>query len=216
MLRVVGTPLLWLPLVALTVYAITCLFITPWWSRVLLTITALMLASGLYSPLATSVLSNLLSQQLPQQALQSAPQAVLLGRGSVIASATTAMAANLVRQGAITAIYVSGDGRHTAEQLVALGVPPGRVAGDSCARTTWENAILTSAWLRQQDPPTPVRTITLITDRWQLPRATRAFQRQGVIVVPLAAPLNLSPKEENRLALRETAAMLLYRLQGRS
>lgn len=216
MLRIVVTPWLWLPLVALSVYAITCLFTTSFWSRVVLTLAALLLVSVLYSPLATSVLSTLLSKQLPQQALQSAPQAVLLGRGTVIASATTAMAVKLMRQGAITAIYVSGDDRHTAERLVELGVPPALVAGDSCARTTWENALLTSLWLREQDPPTPVPTITLITDRWQLPRATRAFQRQGVNVVPLAAPLALSPKEENRLALRETAAMLLYRLQGRS
>jgi uncharacterized SAM-binding protein YcdF (DUF218 family) len=216
MLRVVVTPWLWLPLLALTVYIISCSFTTHLWSRIVLTLMALLLASGLYTPLATSMLGSFLSQQLPQQALTSAPQAVLLGRGSVITSATTAMAANLVRQGAINDIYVSGDERQTAERLVELGVPPARVAGDNCARTTWENAILTSVWLRQQDPPTPVPTITLITDRWQLPRATRAFQRQGVNVVPLAAPLALSPKEENRLALRETAAMLLYRLQGRA
>jgi hypothetical protein len=34
-------------------------------------------------------------------------------------------------------------------------------------------------------------------------------------VQPLAAEPPLSPVERNRLALRETAATLLYRLQGR-
>ena len=78
------------------------------------------------------------------------------------------------------------------------GVAPSRIAGDSCARTTWENATRTAAWLRQHHPGAPV---LLITDPWQLPRASRAFARQGLQVQPLA--------------LRETAATLLYRLQGR-
>jgi len=43
--------------------------------------------------------------------------------------------------------------------------------------------------------------VLLITDPWQLPRASHAFAHQGLQVQPLA--------------LRETAATLLYRLQGR-
>ena len=57
--------------------------------------------------------------------------------------------------------------------------------------------------------------ILLITDPWQLPRATRAFARQGLQVHPLAAEPPLSPRDRNRLALRESAGTLLYRLQGR-
>ena len=34
----------------------------------------------------------------------------------------------------------------------AISAPPERVAGDSCARTTWESATLTSAWLQQHHP----------------------------------------------------------------
>ena len=41
------------------------------------------------------------------------------------------------------------------------------------------------------------------------------FARQGLQVQPLAAEPPLSAAERNRLALRETAATLLYRLQGR-
>ncbi len=47
---------------------------------------------------------------------------------------------------------VSSDQRATAERLLQLGVAPSRVAGDSCARTTWENATLTSTWLKQHHP----------------------------------------------------------------
>ena len=52
-----------------------------------------------------------------------------------------------LREGEGSAVYVSGDQRATAERLLQLGVAPERVAGDSCSRTTWENATLTSAWL---------------------------------------------------------------------
>jgi hypothetical protein len=65
----------------------------------------------------------------------------------------------------------------------------------SCARTTWETATF--------------------TDPWQLARASAAFRRQSLQVIPLSASPALPPSERNRLALRETAATLLYRLQGR-
>jgi uncharacterized SAM-binding protein YcdF (DUF218 family) len=55
----------------------------------------------------------------------------------------------------------------------------------------------------------------LITDPWQLPRATAAFRRQGLVVLPIAVEPPLSAGQRNRLALRETAATLLYGLQGR-
>ena len=121
-------------------------------------------------------------------------------------------AAQRLRQGQAVAAYVSGDARSTAERLVQLGIAPSRISGDSCARTTWENATLTAAWLGQHHPGAPV---LLITDPWQLPRAAHAFARQGLQVQPLAAEPQLSATERNRLALRETAATLLYRLQGR-
>jgi uncharacterized SAM-binding protein YcdF (DUF218 family) len=66
--------------------------------------------------------------------------------------------------------------------------------------------------LRQHHPGAPV---LLITDTWQLPRAARAFARQGLQVQPLAAEPPLSAPERNRCACPETAAKVLYRLQGR-
>jgi uncharacterized SAM-binding protein YcdF (DUF218 family) len=139
------------------------------------------------------------------------PVAVLVGRGSAIAAATTEAAAGRLRHGQAVAAYGSGDERATAERLLALGVAPSLVAGDSCARTTWENATHTAGWLRQHHPGAPV---LLITDPWQLPRATAAFRHQDLQVIPLAAAPVLGPTERNRLALRETAATVLYRLQG--
>jgi uncharacterized SAM-binding protein YcdF (DUF218 family) len=76
--------------------------------------------------------------------------------------------------------------------------------------------MLTSAWIRGHSTPSSRPGILLITDPWQLPRASRAFQRQQLPVTPVAAdPPGLSPQQRNRLALRETAGTLLYGLQWR-
>ena len=57
-----------------------------------------------------------------------------------------------LREGEASAVYVYRDQRATTERLLKLGVAPSRVAGESCARTTWENATVTSAWLLQHHP----------------------------------------------------------------
>jgi uncharacterized SAM-binding protein YcdF (DUF218 family) len=171
-------------------------------------------ASLIYSPTATALLSAWLQHQTPSPPPPSpaAPVVVLVGRGPTIAQATTRAAATQFHQRGALAVYVSGDERATAQRLLGLGVPPNRVFGDSCARTTWENAKLTNDWLRQHHPAAPV---LLMTDPWQLPRASRAFLRSGMRVTPLPVDPPLPFRERNRLALRETAATLLYSLQGR-
>ena len=185
-------------------------------TRGLILITAVVLVNVIYSPWVTDWLSGWLSSQVPstiERAEGDYPSvAVLLGRGPKIARATTAEAARLLKSQLVAAVYVPGDQPSTAQRLLSLGVPPERVAGDSCARTTWENATLTTLWLQSHHPGAAV---LLITDPWQLPRATAAFRRQGLVVKPISAEPVLSPSNRNRLALRETLGTLLYRLQGR-
>jgi uncharacterized SAM-binding protein YcdF (DUF218 family) len=210
------TPALLLPLVGLLALALAAAAGLRWPTRALFSGLAVAVLSLLYSPLATAGLSAWLRSQLP---LPPPPApgpalAVLVGRGPEIASATTALAARLLRQGRIQAIYVSGDSPATARRLLRLGVPPDRIAGDSCARTTWENASRTSAWIHGQHPAGRP-AILLITDPWQLPRASRAFRQQQLTVIPVPADPPLPPEQRNRLALRESAATLLYGLQGR-
>lgn len=187
-----------------------------WWSRCLVVISGVLLVNAIYSPLATQWLSVWLASQLPPpvELSEDAPRpvAVLLGRGAKIGKATSRQAAQLLNDHKVEAVYVSGDRRSTAQRVVDAGAPAGRVAGDSCARTTWENATLTNAWLQVHHPGAPV---LLITDPWQLPRAANAFAHQGLRVLPLAVSPRLSRHERNRLALRETAGTLLYRLLGR-
>lgn len=215
--HLVVTPGLLLPLLAGLIWIATGPLQITHSLRACLLGAALLCVYLAYTPLGTRLLSSWLLLQLPQPTAAQPSVAVLVGRDAEIALTTTTLAARLEHRGLIHTIYVSGDQRATAERLVALGVPPVNVAGDDCARTTWENATLTTAWLRHQNPGAPLPAITLITDPWQLPRASLVFQRQGVPVRPLAAPVDhLSAGVQNRLALRETAAMLLYRLQGRT
>ncbi|AFY27323.1 YdcF family protein [Cyanobium gracile] len=140
---------------------------------------------------------------------------MLVGRSPEIAAASTALAAQMLRQGRIQEIYVSGVAPATAQRLLDLGVPPGRIAGDSCARTTWENTSLTSTWIREHHSAASRPAILLITDPWQRPRASHAFQRQQLPVTPIPAVPVLPLLQRNRLALRETAATVLHGLQGR-
>ncbi len=213
--QLVVTPALLLPLLAGLLWLATSHRRFTRTLRICVLSAVLLPALLLYSPLGTHVLTAWLLAQLPPPTTATPSVAVLVGR-PLIAPATTAVAADLERQGLVQLIYVSGDERATAERLVTLGVPPARVAGDHCARTTWENATRTTAWLRQQNPGAPLPAISLITDPWQLTRATQAFRRQGLEVKPLAVPVtHLSAATQNRIALREVAALLLYRLQGR-
>lgn len=220
LLSLLHTPWLLLPLLALLALVATARLPLTAWQQAATVLALIVLASGLYSPVTTGLLEHWLSRQLPTQPsrLPAAPSprqpvvAVLLGRGAAIAGATTARAAQLVRADAVVAVYVSGDLPATATALVHQGVPTALVAGDSCARTTWENATITAAWLRRHHPGA---SVALITDPWQLPRAARAFQHQGLAVIPIAAAPPVTASERNRLALRESAATVLYRLQGR-
>ena len=221
LLHLLNTPCLLLPALALLSLGLTGVLRIGLMRASLITTTLVVLVSGLYSPLATKLLTGWLTAQLPPSHLKPSESAkpaavvVLVGRGAQIARGTTALAALVVRDQPVAAVYVSGDSPSTAEALIRQGVPTQLVAGDSCARTTWENATLTAAWIRQQHPGASLPAILLITDPWQLPRATRAFSRQGLQVHPLAAEPPITAPDRNRLALREAAATVLYRLQGR-
>jgi len=116
--------------------------------------------SAIYSPAATEALTGWLLRQVPPPTTATGatprPVLVLPGRGPAIAAATTAGAAPLLRTGQASAAYISGDSPATAQLLLQQGVPPSRIAGDSCARTTWENATRTAPWLRRHHPGAPV------------------------------------------------------------
>ncbi|MCP9890281.1 YdcF family protein [Cyanobium sp. Aljojuca 7D2] len=220
LLQLLHTPALLLSLIGLLSALISWRLPWPLWQRSLLVLLVPLALSTLYSSASTALLTAWLQNLQPDPAVLAAPGpsgqplpvVVIPGRGDTIAAATTAEAASLLAQHRAAAVYVSGDAPASAERLLALGVEPARIAGDSCARTTWENATVTQRWLQQHHPGAPV---LLITDRWQLPRSAQAFRHQQLAVVPIAAQPTLSAHDQNRLALRETAATLLYAMQGR-
>lgn len=215
LLHVLQTPALLLPAVALLVLTAVLSLRRQRFLALALALLSSLLVSAIYSPAATAALSAWLHRQLPPADPSAAgvpPVLVIPGRGPQIAVATTTAAALVQHRQAVAAVYVSGDQRATADRLVQLGVPPALVFGDDCARTTWENATRTADWLRRHHPQAAVM---LISDPWHLPRASRAFQREGLRVIPLAAAPRLAARALNHLALRETAATLLYAVQQR-
>lgn len=155
-----------------------------------------LLLNAIYSPLATESLSRWLSSQLPAPAerLEDAlfPVAVLVVRGPTIAKANSLKAACHLKQHMVKAVYVSGHAPSTAPRVADAGVPLGLVACDLCARSTWENATLSNAWMDLHHPGAPV---LMITDPWQLPRVAQAFfASQGLNVLPLAVSTLLSSR----------------------
>jgi uncharacterized SAM-binding protein YcdF (DUF218 family) len=131
LLQLITTPALLLPLVASLVLVLCATARLGWAWRALLPGLAVLLASLLYSPLTTAGLSDWLDSQMPppHRPYPGPALAVLVGRGPDIAAATTAQAARLLRQGQVQQIYVSGDTPATAQRLLELGVPPGRIFG---------------------------------------------------------------------------------------
>lgn len=215
LLQVLFSPPLLLPLVALAAVVLARRFKLPRSGLIGVGVLAPLVVSLIYTPIATTLLTAWLQHQQPEpKLLQNTGEAVvvLVGRGPGIAMATTAAAAERLRSGEASVVYVSGDQLATAQRIEQLGIASSRIAGDSCARTTWENATRTASWLHQHHRGAPV---LLITDPWQLPRASRAFQRQGLQVQPIAAAPQMHPAQQNRLALRESMATLLYYIQAR-
>ena len=218
LLQLLFVPWLFLPFVAVSVNFLLSLL--PWTlprlSRVFLLTTVVLLSSWIYSSPATDLMSRWLTAQQPDSIVSvrqdPLPLAVIFGRGPQIAQATTAEAARQLQDNSVMGLYVSGDHPSTVQLLLQLGVPVRNIAGDSCARTTWENATYTTSWLQRNHPGVAV---LLITDPWQLPRAAQALVRHGLTVHSLAVEPHLKAHERNRLALREVAATILYRLQGR-
>lgn len=165
-----------------------------------------------YLSIRTPAGTRFLTPVIPPEPEQKVQAIVLLGRGDDISQASAFNAVYYLKQNLAPLVYISGSNRYPARVLLGQGIASDRIEGDSCARTTWENATYTHARLS----PRGISRILLITDPWQLPRATAAFRQVGFSVIPVAARAYFTPEAENRLAIREAAATLLYKLLGRN
>ena len=94
---------------------------------------------------------------------------------------------------------------------------------EAAALTTWDNARLSAALLRQQD----IRRIVLVTHAWHLRRAAPLFEAQGLSVIPagiqfsstrLDSLLDVIPTpaglRDSTFALHEWLGILWYKLRS--
>ncbi len=184
--------------------------------RLAITLSLMIIVNLQFTNFATQYLNHWLSSFLQNKIERTIDQkdslVVILGRGPRIAKATTDKAIDLYKTGQANLFYISGDKKSTGKLLLKGGIPPESLYGDSCARTTWENALLTSEWINANYLG---KQIILITDPWQLPRATKTFIKQGISLTSIPVMPRLSNKEKNFLAKREALGTLIYILLGR-
>ncbi len=75
-----------------------------------------------------------------------------------------------------------GEAEVMADLLMALGVPRDRIVLERRARNTWQNARFSARLLKERG----WHRIVLVTQVYHMPRAARAFRRQGLSVIPAA------------------------------
>jgi uncharacterized SAM-binding protein YcdF (DUF218 family) len=98
----------------------------------------------------------------------------------------TVYAVDVWHEGGINRIILSGDEQTTASMrawIVGQGVPPEAVAMENHSHSTRENAVQTTAFLRNTSGP-----YILMTSDIHMWRAVRAFRKAGLTVLPRPAP----------------------------
>ena len=153
------------------------------------------------------------------------PQAVEFGGDTVSADTLLRLryAARLARQSDKPVLVTGGAplGGPPEAVLMAAALAEWQVSArwvESASLTTADNARLSAGLLRQAG----VQRIALVSQAWHLPRAIRAFERQGLTVLPaptaftrheeqgwLAWLPRASALQESRRALREWLGLLL-------
>ena len=95
-----------------------------------------------------------------------------------------------------------------AAELLAEGVPSGAILRERCSFSTRENARYTARLLARRG----VADAVVVTCSWHLPRAMRAFRREGIRAEGLGVPApRMSPVRRAFYGARETIAMWLDR-----
>ena len=140
---------------------------------------------------------------------------VMLNRGENFRKSRVEEAAQLWRSHRASKIFASGvgDASPMLELLKAKGIPSQLLFGETCSRTTQENALFTAAILGLQG----IQQILLITDPPHMLRSFLTYRSFGFTVVPHISPLppNLTSAEVAVLAFREYLGVVSYFLLGR-
>ncbi|MBW4474166.1 MAG: YdcF family protein [Stenomitos rutilans HA7619-LM2] len=128
---------------------------------------------------------------------------VILGRGREQSLERVEAAAQLWQNQRAPLIFASGivDAPELVAMLHNKHIPAQAISGESCSRTTWENAVFTKAVLQPQG----VQRILLVTDAPHLWRSLLIFEQVGFQVIPSVSPLatQMTYPQRAMLLLRE-------------
>ncbi|MEW5867978.1 MAG: YdcF family protein [Chloroflexota bacterium] len=205
----------------------------PGWQRASLVLALLLLGLGGNRWVALGLARSLEWRYLPPEAIPDAPVIVLLGGGTEPAESPRRMvevggagdrvlyAAELFRQGKAAHILVTGGqvdwlpesvsaAQDMADLLVWLGVPPEALWFEMQARNTYENAVFSARILNEKG----IRRILLVTSALHMPRALRAFEAQGLQVLPVASDYTVTEANWQRLWQADLRAQALSCLPG--
>lgn len=169
----------------------------------------------LISPLGVNASSQLLVNLLPQDSGDRADAIVVLGRGDGMRPQRVQVAADLWKADRAPIVFASGrrDALEIAQGLEAQNVPGSAIDGESCSRTTEENALFTSLLLK----PRQMQRIVLVTDPPHMLRSLLTFRSLGFEVIPHPNPLppDFGTRQQASLVFREYFSLMGYGALGR-
>lgn len=167
------------------------------------------------SPLGAFLAVRGLTFPLPEDPGTQVDAIVVLDRGDKLKKPRVELATQLFQDDRAPRIWTIGgdDVRAIRKQLKARNLSAENLAGVDCARTTYEEAILSAAVLGPQG----VRQIMLITDPPHMLRALLTFKSFGWEVIPRVSPLpsDFTSIEVSWLSIQNYLGLASYWLLGR-
>lgn len=187
-----------------------------WRYRVIAPMTVLVFITlMIMSPLGIALMTWGLVFPLPPDLGEPVAAIVILGRGEDLRPLRVEVVQKQWQAKRATKIFASGmmDATEIMEQLKDNGVPQQVMSGETCSRSTEENAIFTSAILNSQKN----QRILLVTDQPHMLRSLLTFQSFGFTVVPHPSllPSQWSSRKRIFLIVREYMGLAHYALVGR-
>lgn len=177
----------------LAVGALAVLGLSPWW--------------------VNKALQVAIARPVPADA--SADAIVVLGRGPDHTQRRTEAAIELWQDGKAPHVFISGilDAPIMIESAMDRGVPAVSISGESCSRSTWENAFYSEMLMPEQVSSLPQPTILLVTDDLHIARATLIFRSFGFQVIPYPVKADFSMWRQH--IFREFFVLIYYAVTGR-
>ncbi len=167
------------------------------------------------TPQVITIGSWFLEQPLPPDNGGSADVIVILGRGPDLRQERVNVAAQLWKVHRAPLLFASGkgDAQEIAQLLEQQGIPKAVIDGESCSRTTEENARFTAKRLQSRQ----IKRVILVTDPPHMLRSLLTFRSLGFAIIPHPNPIprTLSNEKKGLLVFREYFGLIGYHLKGR-